>query len=582
MEKTKLQKIREHHEKFRARVEELGEQLRNLKLPVLTEEMFSLYEKTGNRLIYENEYFERRRFLVVYGLLSSWYKRTEDIEKLEYVIAEICQETTWALPAHVDRNVPGWERTVDLFSSETGQTLANILYLNKDVLSKELYDSTKELVVDRLLDSYMEVPRGQWRWEVMYNNWVSVCASCIGSAALFLLDDDKEKQEKIISRVCDTLPDYLAGMLDDGTCPEGMSYYTYGMVFYTGFARQLKEATGGKVDLLDSEKVRNIARFQNICYLPNGNTVSFSDGERKDRYRLGLTCYFAMTVNGAKIPDISAAMEFDTDHCYRFMGNWQDDVWVREYLATAKEDDVEEDNETFYFLPDAQWAVWNKERIGIAFKGGNNDEPHNHNDIGSFLFTADGEVFLADLGCGEYTKDYFNPDTRYQILCNRSLGHSVPIVNEREQGQGKDHCCEYFKCLKEGMVELSFSNAYEAGADWKLVRRLESAEDDENLLITDTISGDGVTKFEENLVTQIKPLITGNQVILNGEHGTMLLELPNECSDIRLIEETFHNHRGKEEDVWMIRFSIPLTDSKGCCQMLCRYVAKPSNEDTVE
>lgn len=582
MNKTKLQQIREHHEKFRARVEELGEQLRNSELPVLTEEMFSLYEKTGNRLIYENEYFERRRFLVVYGLLSSWYKRAEDIKKLEYVISEICQETTWALPAHVDRQTPGWERTVDLFSSETGQTLANILYLNKDVLSKELYDSTKEMVVDRLLDSYMEVPRGQWRWEVMYNNWVSVCASCIGSAALFLLDDDREKQEKIISRVCDTLPDYLVGMLDDGTCPEGMSYYTYGMVFYTGFARQLKEATGGKIDLLDSEKVRNIARFQNICYLPNGNTVSFSDGERKDRYRLGLTCYFAMTVKGAKIPDISAAMEFDTDHCYRFMGNWQDDVWVREYLDAAKEDEAEQEKETFYFLPDAQWAVWNKERIGIAFKGGNNDEPHNHNDIGSFLFTAGGEVFLADLGCGEYTKDYFNPDTRYQILCNRSLGHGVPIINEREQEQGKDHCCEYFKCLKEGTVELSFSNAYEAGADWKLVRRLESARDDEELLIVDTITGEGVTKFEENLVTQIKPLITGHQVVLNGKRGTMLIELPEGCSDIRLLKETFHNHRGKEEDVWMIRFSIPLTDNTGCCRMLCRYVAKPSNEDTVK
>ena len=86
MSKTKLQQIREHHVKFRNRVEELGNLFRNKPMPVLTEEMFSIYEKTGNRLIYENEYFERRRILVVFGLLSAWYKKPEDIAKLESVI----------------------------------------------------------------------------------------------------------------------------------------------------------------------------------------------------------------------------------------------------------------------------------------------------------------------------------------------------------------------------------------------------------------------------------------------------------------------------------------------------------------
>ena len=62
MSKTKLQQIREHHAAFREQVQETGNFLRDKKLPVLTKEMFLLYEETGNRLIYENEYFERRRF----------------------------------------------------------------------------------------------------------------------------------------------------------------------------------------------------------------------------------------------------------------------------------------------------------------------------------------------------------------------------------------------------------------------------------------------------------------------------------------------------------------------------------------
>ena len=111
MSKTKLQQIREHHAAFRKQINETGNFLRDKELPVLTQEKFLLYEETGNRLIYENDYFERRRFLVVFGLLVYWYKRPEDIKKLEEILVEICEEETWALPAHVSGQKSQWQRT---------------------------------------------------------------------------------------------------------------------------------------------------------------------------------------------------------------------------------------------------------------------------------------------------------------------------------------------------------------------------------------------------------------------------------------------------------------------------------------
>ena len=41
--KTKLQKIREHHENFRKQAEEMGNLLRDQKMPELTEEAFLVY-----------------------------------------------------------------------------------------------------------------------------------------------------------------------------------------------------------------------------------------------------------------------------------------------------------------------------------------------------------------------------------------------------------------------------------------------------------------------------------------------------------------------------------------------------------
>ena len=72
----------------------------------------------------------------------------------------------------------------------------------------------------------------------------------------------------------------------------------------------------------------------------------------------------------------------------------------------------------------------------FAIKGGNNGEPHNHNDVGSFLYFIGEEEIISDLGAGEYTKAYFGPE-RYSVLCCSSRGHSVPIWMERNSAKGK-------------------------------------------------------------------------------------------------------------------------------------------------
>ena len=93
---------------FRAEYEKdalrLAQELRGQKMPELTEELFSEFERNGNRLRYEAAYFGRRKFLSVFGLVSVMKHREEDLRKLEEVLLEICGEECWALPAHVDRH----------------------------------------------------------------------------------------------------------------------------------------------------------------------------------------------------------------------------------------------------------------------------------------------------------------------------------------------------------------------------------------------------------------------------------------------------------------------------------------------
>lgn len=77
-----------------------GKELDKEKMPQLTEELFSVYERTSNRLEYEKVYFKRRKFLTVYAMLSILFGDPRDISRLEEVIEAISAEECWALRLH--------------------------------------------------------------------------------------------------------------------------------------------------------------------------------------------------------------------------------------------------------------------------------------------------------------------------------------------------------------------------------------------------------------------------------------------------------------------------------------------------
>ncbi len=73
--------------------------------------------------------------------------------------------------------------------------------------------------------------------------------------------------------------------------------------------------------------------------------------------------------------------------------------------------------------------------MGVAIKGGNNNEHHNHNDIGSFSIVVGDEVLMGDPGIIPYTSKTFSPE-RYTYKTIASYGHPVPLVAGKEQIPG--------------------------------------------------------------------------------------------------------------------------------------------------
>lgn len=588
---------------YRREVSESAGALLGQEMPVLTEGLFALFEQNGNRLQYENVYFGRRKMLAVLGLEAILEKEeaghkagavsAEIMDKLCLVMEDICQEECWALPAHVDRKGdPDWRITVELFACETAQTLSEIADRLKEELPARLRDKVIREVERRVLEPFFDSEVPYRNWECTEMNWNAVCAGSIGSVCLHLMREDAGRLEPALRRVCDGISWYIKGFAEDGVCMEGLGYYTYGMAYFVNFAQELYEYSGGKWDLFcgnwgefeagKEDKRTRIAQFPAKCFFPDGRTLSFSDGFSRDTFRVGLLSVLAMHYPGVSFPDLSRGAGLHGDSCYRFVSLKMDMLYTGKYLSLLKKNNRQEKQQekgqertnAFYILPSAQWCIgYSKNGAGFACKGGNNNEPHNHNDIGHFLYEAGGVMFLTDLGCGEYTKEYFS-DGRYRILCNNSFGHSLPVLDGKGQCAGAVYACQGFEAGADGRVRMEIGKAYApvhsevGGTVPEITRELRFGLEDGRLELQDRFEKAG-NEVSERLVTQIFPEVSGNHVVLEKDGVKCLLEIQDlDEGGISVKEYSHSNHSGEPEKVYAICWKVKMQDGKGESRVL--------------
>ena len=178
---------------------------------------------------------------------------------------------------------------------------------------------------------------------------------------------------------------------------------------------------------------------------------------------------------------------------------------VRSLLWTKGFDD--DCAESFFkYYENAEWYIKRTASYTIAAKGGHNAEPHNHNDIGSFVFYANGEYIVDDLGWPEYDMSYFDKTKRYDYICASSLGHSVPIVDGTAQLPGKEHRANIIYVDGQSIV-MDISGAY--GLELRAVTRSIVCTDS-GIEVLDSVSG-GHT-FIDRIALRIEPCIIDNGV----------------------------------------------------------------------
>ncbi|HEY3332740.1 MAG TPA: heparinase II/III family protein [Capsulimonadaceae bacterium] len=489
----------------------------HLPMPLLTDDLYADYTKTGTRMRFENMYFERRRQLAraaISALLTDGTERERYIASTVTKLTDIFEEKSWAVPAHVASENGKDPLFLDLFACETANLMAEMLIVFGADLPTELSVRIRERLRYTIFENYATHPDRHW-WYSYTNNWNAVCQQGIVGAAL-AIETDIDLLARVLLTAKAGLPHFLEGFGDDGGCSEGPGYWSYGFGWFTLLNLQLETATSGKLSIIDNDpKIREIAQYAPRARFSNGYLINFADGPASGSInpfvlgylgnRLGLqellgesqNEYQRIVVGGFDAP----GGRIDFFYLARLLLSFPAEI-ATQHGSPSRD---------YYFTDLQVITVRRKDQLGnlweFAAKGGHNVEHHNHNDCGSFILHVNGQPIVTEIGAPEYNRRFFGA-TRYEHIASRTMGHSLPIINGAEQAEGPEYKAVVLKHeLADDHVTfvLDLTAAYVAEARLRsLIRTLELNLNAGSLSVTDTYMLEEGDLFETAICTNRK------------------------------------------------------------------------------
>ena len=436
--------------------------------PVITAGMYAAFVRTGSRRDCEIPYMDRRRRLCSAVLHICLTGEMTLMSEVEDGIVLLCEESAWAISAHLDLTAAHpfpdeIAHRVDLFAAQTAMILSFAAQLLEGVLHPDLHARIRREVERRVLTPFMEHNNEWWMGYTRtdLNNWTPWILSNI----LMTANVWQWGGAPLIQRACMMLDRWLAVVPEDGGCDEGAGYWNMAGGAFLDCLMALESMCG--VDLWQDGKVRRMMAYPELVYLGKGWSANFADcdarpyisGERL-QYAGIRTENPALVRMGAEMWGSPLKELNDTPHLSRVLMH----IFVQKEVADAQ---IAAQKDAW--LPDLQVRLVEAGGMTAAMKGGHNDESHNHNDVGTFLLMAGGDMQVVDAGNMIYTAKTFS-SRRYELWNCRAMYHNVPIIGECEQQPGRRYAAKDVEKLPDGMA-LDMADAYPAEAGVQCCRR---------------------------------------------------------------------------------------------------------------
>lgn len=494
-------------------------------LPEQPDELFLDFSRTGNRTRWQHVAGLRRGRLMPLVVAECLENKGRFLPPLQQLIEALCAEKTWVMPAHDAKltNFNGTTTDIDLASSALGWDLASADWLLGEKLSPVVRDQLRANVLKRVVAPYREMYLGErapnW-WLLTTSNWNAVCLAGVTGAALVEVTD-KQQRAEVVAAADKFIRNFLQGFTADGYCSEGLGYWDYGFGNFVWLAETLRQATGGKLDLLLLPQAEAPARFGANIEISGGISPAFADcgvTAQPDRalmwfvnrrLRLGLTDYNELApATGGSLSQFlllnfpnGAAETPPTDQARQTLVR----TWFKEAGILI-----------------GRPAPGTRTQLAVALKGGHNAEHHNHNDVGSYVAVIGNRAVLLDPGGEVYTARTFS-SRRYESKLLNSYGHPVPLVAGQLQKEGSEARAEVLRSEltdQADTLELNLKSCYRVPELKTLTRTfVYSRAGEGSLKILDKVEFTTPQSFETALITRgsYRELTPGKLLLIDAD-----------------------------------------------------------------
>jgi hypothetical protein len=573
-------------EENKAEIISEAEGLIGKQYPVLPANEYMMYQRDGNRKIFEDKYFERRNDLLLLATAEYAERKGRFTDSIIDLLWMIMEESTWVVPAHnrslvnatdpLPRVWQGERDYIDLFAASTGATLAAVYYLCRDILDKETPILCERLLSEldmRIVSPFLSKLSGatiQW-WTGErgrpVNNWCPWIVSNVLTVCALAVENMR-KREAIVTSALPMLDRFINGYKSDGGCDEGPSYWGVAGGALFEACSLLYDLTNGYIDISDETLYRRIGEYAALAYITENRSANFADCPADVIPDALLVYHFGISADSEIMKNYGQALlaqrladQAKKDIPHKMKSKSVSSIPYR-YLRNLS---TVTPAPTPLALPQKTWfdgimlAITRENQtcgdgLYLAFKGGHNAESHNHNDVGSIIVFSDNKPIFLDAGCGTYTKRTFSNE-RYTIWSMTSDGHNLPSFNGVSQKPiWQARASDPIYCEDSGKLTLNLTNAYPAEAGLKEYRRSAVLENGA-VTVTDTVEflQDGEVAF--HYICNQKPTdVTQNSFMLHGRtvHFDDTLTYSVEAMDCSMEETMDIPKKWNTDTLWRI------------------------------
>ena len=520
-------------EGLRSRVIENGEKYLGYEYPLLLMSDYLKFERTGERTAYEIPYAERRTALYALILAECTEHKGRFLDDIINGIYLICDETSWVVHAHnykdirygthdgnntaplpVDDNI-----VIDIRSSETSFIVSLAFHCLKselDAVSPLICKRIEKKIDERIVSLYEKYDEYFWKNEVC--NWNVYCnAYCLATGMITI--EDNERRKNFVRKVLESINVYFTDFNNDGGTEEGPLYWTHSCGNFFRAIDIIKYVTYGKVDITKEQKSINMANYPSKMYIGDKRFVNFADALSYSMPPYELAYNFGIATGNSSLVALSKIAKEINPVC-----NTIESVMVFDKIDKV-EAEFSFDKE--YYYPDLQVLTLRENDILFAARGGYNNEPHNHADVGSFMIYKNNKPVVIDPGTGQYISSSFTP-ARYDIWYNNSKHHNLPLINGEMQKGGPRYSgkalsneelfarCLYAKDVKyeNDTFSLDIADAYDSENIKKWERKFFFDRKNGRIDVAENYELSAESEIEITLMTTEKPQISNGFILL--------------------------------------------------------------------